>query len=184
MQNKEEDQRSNLERVQDKYAHIAEEMEARSRRSVAGGSVGRLSQFGSRASFALNKERLNDFNQASGAQPQMYNTLSEKSEKLSCTSGLESEIDEWAALNKLQVLRLHQEAEAKKENEQKKKEIIREELKKQQAEFDAKKKQEIAQLRADFAKECEARSKREIAIEKARAEAKASKISEINRWRI
>ena len=74
----------------------------------------------------------------------MYNTLSEKSEKLSCTSGLESEIDEWAALNKLQVLRLHQEAEAKKENEQKKKEIIREELKKQQAEFDAKKKQEIA----------------------------------------
>lgn len=38
-----EDQKSNLEKVQEKYAHVAEEMEARSRRSQVGGSVGRFS---------------------------------------------------------------------------------------------------------------------------------------------
>ena len=41
--NGEEDLRSNLEKVQDKYAHVAEEMDARSRRSVAGGSIGKPS---------------------------------------------------------------------------------------------------------------------------------------------
>ena len=41
--NGEEDLRSNLEKVQDKYAHVAEEMDARSRRSVVGGSIGKPS---------------------------------------------------------------------------------------------------------------------------------------------
>ena len=50
-------------------------------------------------------------------------------------SGLDSEIDEWAALNKLQVLRAHQSVEQKKEVERARKEVLRDELRKQQAEF-------------------------------------------------
>ena len=58
---------------------------------------------------------------------------------MSCVSGLDSEIDEWAALNKLQVLRAHQTVEQRKEAERARKEVLREELKKQQAEFNERK---------------------------------------------
>ena len=83
--NGEDDLRSNLEKVQDKYAHLAEEMDARSRRSVAGGSIGQASQIGSRAGVGLNRDRLKDFDQETGIKPQFFNTVSEK---LSCVSGL------------------------------------------------------------------------------------------------
>ena len=77
-------------------------MENRSRRSIAN-SIAAASQLGSRASNQLNKERLSDFNGANGGD-KFFKTASEK---MSCVSGLDSEIDEWAALNKLQALRMH-----------------------------------------------------------------------------
>ena len=125
--NEEGDLRSNLEKVQGKYAHLAEEADARSRRSAIGGSIGAPSQVGSRAGIGLSRDRLKDFDKANGIKPEFFNTVSEK---MSCVSGLQSEIDEWAALNKLQVLRQHQEAEQKKELERTRKQTLREELKK------------------------------------------------------
>ena len=101
--NQEADQKSNLEKVQEKYANVAQEMENRSRRSIAN-SIAAASQIGSRASNNLNKERLKDFDGVNGAD-KFFKT--QQSERMSCISGLDSEIDEWAALNKLQTLRLH-----------------------------------------------------------------------------
>ena len=98
----EEDQKSNLEKVQEKYANVANEMENRSRRSIAN-SIAAASQVGSRCSNQLNKDRLKDFNDVNGGD-KFYKTTSER---MSCVSGLDSEIDEWAALNKLQALRMH-----------------------------------------------------------------------------
>ena len=82
---------------------------------------------GSQAGVGLNRDRLKDFDQVTGVQAQFFNTVSEK---MSCVSGLQSEIDEWAALNKLQVLRQHEEAEKRKEVERARKQVLREELKK------------------------------------------------------
>ena len=84
-------------------------MENRARRSIAA-SIAAASQLGSRAGNDLNRERLRDFNDATGGDP-FYRTAPER---MSCVSGLDSEIDEWAALNKLQALRMHQEAERKR----------------------------------------------------------------------
>ena len=105
---------------------MAEELEARSRRSIAG-SQAAASQIGSRASGCLNRERLKDFNDVNGGD-KFYKT--QASEKMSCVSGLDSEIDEWAALNKLQALRMHTEMEQRKEIEKNRKVILREELQK------------------------------------------------------
>ena len=120
-------------------------MEARSRRSAAGGSnyQGSLaaksqaaaSQLGSRASAALNRERLKDFNDVTGATD-VYGTVPDK---MSCVSGLDSEIDEWAALNKLNMLKAHQTVQQRKEKAAESKLILKEELKKQQEEFHARK---------------------------------------------
>lgn len=83
--------------MQEKYANVAQEMENRSRRSIAN-SIAAASQIGSRASNNLNKERLKDFDGVNGAD-KFFKT--QQSERMSCISGLDSEIDEWAALNKL-----------------------------------------------------------------------------------
>ena len=61
-----------------------------------------MSQVGSKASGCLNRDRLKDFNDVNGGDH--FKTVSER---MSCVSGLDSEIDEWAALNKLQALRMH-----------------------------------------------------------------------------
>lgn len=50
-------------------------------------------------------------------------------------SGLEDEIDEWAALNKYAVLRAHQETHEKRVVARDRQVMMREELEKQQREF-------------------------------------------------
>ena len=63
-------------------------MDAHSRRSVANGSIAQPSQVGSRAGIGLNRDRLKDFDEATGIKEikqQFFNTVSEK---MSCVSGL------------------------------------------------------------------------------------------------
>jgi len=52
----------------------------------------------------------------------------ENQDKFSTISGLESEIDEWGALNKYAILRNYKEAEEKKEKKIMARRTIREEL--------------------------------------------------------
>lgn len=103
LQNQEEDMKSNLEKVQEKYANVAYDLDNYSRRSVAGSKAGGSiapGQVGSKASNTLNRDRLKDFNDENGDvnREGFFNTVSER---LSCVSGLHSEIDEWGAINKL-----------------------------------------------------------------------------------
>ena len=72
-------------------------------------------------------------------------------------SGLEDEIDEWAALNKYDMLRAHRETQEKRVVARDRQVRMREELEKQQLEF--RERQELFKLdQQKFAREQEARN--------------------------
>ena len=75
---------------------------------------------------------------------------------ISTVSGLDDEIDEWAALNKYNVFRTYQETQEKKKANKERQIRMREELEQQQKEF--RQRQEMFKLdQAKYAKEQEAR---------------------------
>ena len=103
MNHMDDDQKSCLQQVQEKYQTLRDEAneDAKSRRSHISKTASAMARSGAPQSLvgsaALLKQRLEqDFGvKLSGADP----------DKVSVISGLDDEIDEWAALNKYAVLR-------------------------------------------------------------------------------
>ncbi len=127
-------------------------------------------------SAALLRERLKqDFGIVEHKGPEI--------DKVSQISGLDDEIDEWAALNKYAALKSYQDNQDKKLSYKDRQVKMREELEKQQVEF--KHKQELFKLdQQKYAKELDARNKIQDQIDQNRRDEKMRKIQEIKRWRI
>lgn len=144
-----EDQKSCLQQVQDKYQSLLEDVqERRSHVSRTGSHIARNQVTQSLVgSAALLKERLlHDFG------------MPAEDDKLSTITGLEDEIDEWAALNKYAVYRAYQDSQENKKAQQQRKEVMREELERQQREF--RQRQELFKLeQVNFAREQSLRGK-------------------------
>lgn len=138
----EEDQKSKVEQVKEKYAHLAQEAEARSRVSKARSIGGRSAKPGDQASVTSAmrlKDRLNrDFGAPTSAGPKAVPCIV-TDDTITVVSGFEDEVDEWAALNKYNMLVQYQKAQQAKLDVQKRKERMRIELIQQQEEYAARK---------------------------------------------
>lgn len=132
-QEKDDDQKSCLQQVQERYAAFRDEAneDARSRRSHIAKTASQVARSGAAQSLAgsaaLLKQRLEqDFGIVEQNRDMDVDSV---------VSGLEDEIDEWAALNKYAVLRAHQENQKKRTAARDSQILMREELQKQQREF-------------------------------------------------
>ena len=108
-------------------------------------------------SAALLRERLRqDFGVGPDDKPNQ--AYQDADEIISQVSGLEDEIDEWAALNKYAILRSYQDTQEKKTAARERQIRMREELEKQQREF--RDRQELFKIdQQRFAKEQQTRNK-------------------------
>ena len=179
--NNNDDQKSCLQQVQDRYQGFRDEVneDARSRRSHISKTASQVARSGAAQSLAgsaaLLKQRLEqDFGIV-----QHNKDFDANSE----VSGLEDEIDEWAALNKYDMLRAHRETQEKRVVARDRQVRMREELEKQQLEF--RERQELFKLdQQKFAREQEARNQIQDEIDRKRREEKLRKIHEIKQWRL
>ena len=179
----EDDQKSHVSIVKEKYQGLKEEVEARSearsKESLVQSFVEILSnQTKDKNSAAggkllINERLLRDF-------PDRRNQEADQS---SMVSGFESEIDEWAALNKYALLKEHYDEQTRAEKIKKSKEKMRQELIKQQQEFLERKDEYKADLEKYF-KEQQERNDKEDVLKVQKKEETEKQIKEINKWRI
>ena len=104
-------------------------------------------------------------------------------DQVSVVSGLESEIDEWAALNKFALLKEHHDEKSKAEKIKAQKERMRQELIKQQQEFLERKDEYKKDLDKYFREQKERNEREDILAAKKKVETE-KQIQEINKWRI
>ena len=158
--------------------------DARSRRSVAMSKASAKASQKSRMSMpggagGLKDRLLTDF----GIQAAQDHLAQQQYDKISQVSALDSEIDEWAALNKYAVLKDFEDKQDQRKAQLESKRRMREELERQQKEF--KEKQELYKHDLQrFAREQSERNAIQDEMDRKRRQERMQKIQEIKQWRL